>query len=194
MISRWRDLPAFERLVQTWDTAFKGEDPTLRREKQVRSMTAGQLWGVTGGRIYLLDAMAEYADPSRQLEMIREMHQRWPLTAYSLIEDEANGSAVMSLLRHEIRAVPIVPDKSKYLRLIAVRKFIAAGIALFAPEGASDALDLVVEQLLRFPSAPNDHVDALSQVLRFELLPDPTSLPQGPGQMDLESRLRAMVG
>lgn len=194
MISRWQNLPAFDRIVQTWDTSFRGMDPTDKQREKHRSQTAGQVWGVTLGRVYLLDAIAEHAEIDRQIEMIREMNARWPTTQHHLIEAEANGDGIIALLSTEMICIPIDPRRqgSKYLRLIACRRYIAAGVVLFAPRSASPELDAVVEQLLRFPSTPNDHVDATTQFVRSELLPD--YVPPEQQDMTMEQRLRALAG
>lgn len=176
MLHRWREIPAggFDRLVQTWDTSFRGEDPTDRKKTSVRSQTAGHLYGLKGTRAYLLDRDTRHMDASEQIEAIDAMFARWKRTAYALVEAEANGDAIISLMGKRRPLVPIDPrtQGSKYLRLVAVLPFLRAGQLLLPPDDHAPWVKELVAALLRFPGKPDDDVDAFTQLARFEWLPD----------------------
>lgn len=177
-IQRYTTLPPRLRIVQSWDTSFKGLDPTQKKVK--RSRTAGLTWGFDlegpgrrGLYAYLLDWWCDFADFNEQQDQIRAMHERWPETDTTWIEDEANGSALITVFQKEYRNVlPSLPTKSKYLRLLAVSRYFRSGNVLLPDDDAFPWVAGYVRRLLSFPSSDfNDEVDATSQVLKEEWLP-----------------------
>jgi predicted phage terminase large subunit-like protein len=100
---------------------------------------------------------------------------RYPETRAILIEDAANGPAVIDALRHEIRGVIAVPPEGgKYSRAAAAEPIVEAGNIYLprptTPVGAPIAgrawvLDFI-EQLAAFPyAAHDDDVDAFTQLV-----------------------------
>jgi predicted phage terminase large subunit-like protein len=97
----------------------------------------------------------------------------WPQATAKLVEDKANGSAVLDSLRKKIPGlVPETPTESKPARASAVSPFIEAGnvllpskdVALFDVEG-------LIDEAAAFPNGTHDdQVDALSQGLKRLLL------------------------
>ena len=84
-----------------------------------------------------------------------------------LVEDKANGPAVIDTLRTRISGiVPVKPDGSKTARAYAVTPLFEAGnVFLPLPDIHPWAKELTRE-LLQFPSvAHDDQVDALTQAL-----------------------------
>jgi predicted phage terminase large subunit-like protein len=103
---------------------------------------------------------------------VEELHIAWPRARKILIEDKANGPAVIDTLKaHVPGIVPVEPDGSKLARAHAVTAYWEAkNIWLPHPDIAPWVKGLVSE-LTAFPAAANDdQVDALSQALR-ELYP-----------------------
>lgn len=183
MLVRWRMdlLPKFDKLVMSWDTAFKGFDPTQKtntkkaKKSEDLSWTVGQVWGIKGPRAYLLDQVGEQADFTGQERMFEALYAKWKRTSYSLIEAEANGDALISSLGARYKGlIPIDPRRqgSKFQRLLAVLPFFEAGNVLLPPDDAGEWVEAFVRRLLAFPSTvePDDEVDCLSQLLRYEFL------------------------
>ncbi len=51
------------------------------------------------------------------VKAVRELTAKWPGTMANLIEDKANGSAVIQMLAHEIPGIlPVNPDGGKVAR------------------------------------------------------------------------------
>lgn len=85
-----------------------------------------------------------------------------------LIEDKANGPAVIDTLKDKVPGlIPIEPDGSKLARAHAVTSYWEAGnIYLPHPDEAPWVKELVAE-LTIFPAGANDdQVDALTQAVR----------------------------
>ena len=89
-----------------------------------------------------------------------------------IVEDKANGPAIVSMLRDKIPALIPWPPKgqqmgSKEARMFAVSPLFEAGdVELPDPDMAGYGwVGEYAENLLRFPAKPNDDGDATSQAL-----------------------------
>ncbi len=103
---------------------------------------------------------------------VRALTAKWPEAHLKLVEDKANGPAVISQLKAVVPGlVPVEPQGSKVARASAVSPFVEAGnVYLPAPEIAAWA-EPFVEECASFPlSAHDDQVDAMSQALTRLLL------------------------
>jgi len=152
------DLPHCARIVQSWDLTFKSE---------ASSYVCGQVWGVDGPNRYLLDLYRERVGFTEAVAAIRRMREKWPATSAIVIEDKANGPAVIETLRRDIPGViAYKPEGSKIERLSVVAPQIEAG-NVYLPADAPWR-ETALAELCNFPSSPNDDiVDALSMALRY---------------------------
>jgi predicted phage terminase large subunit-like protein len=102
------------------------------------------------------------------------MCRKWPDATAKLVEDKANGTAVIDSLKKEIAGiVPVNPRDSKYSRASGVSPFIEAGnVFLPAPQVALFAgVDSLIDEAAAFPNGTHDdQVDATSQALDRLLL------------------------
>ena len=161
-----KDLPArFDQILQSWDFSFKGNDAS--------DFVVGQLWGKHGADLYLLDQLRGRWSFTESVEMVRALTdrcaQRFPRVAPRiLIEDKANGPAVIDSLRHEVQGIiPVEPDGSKTARAHAVTALFEAGNILLPDRSIAPWVDEFKMELLRFPSgAHDDQVDAATQGIR----------------------------
>jgi predicted phage terminase large subunit-like protein len=97
-----------------------------------------------------------------------DLCEKHPRIREILIEDKANGPAVIDTLKATISGIiPVEPDGSKLARAHAITSYWEAGnVWLPHPDVAPWVKDLVSE-LTSFPAAANDdQVDALTQALR----------------------------
>jgi predicted phage terminase large subunit-like protein len=111
----------FDEQIQSWDCAFKG---TMDSDYVV-----GQVWGRVGATSYLLDQTRARLNFPETLSAMRLMAMRWPLATRKLVEDKANGPAVISVLQREMPGIiPVeVGRQDKEARLAAVSPLIEAG-------------------------------------------------------------------
>lgn len=152
---------AFEELIQSWDMAFKGNDDS--------DYVVGQVWGRIGADRYLLDQVRAQVDIVETIELVRRMTAKWPAARTKLVEDAANGPAVIATLNREISGLRAVSaDKSKEGRLHAVVPEIAAGnVYLPTPQYAPWIHDFI-EEVTAFPHGANDdQLDAMTQALNY---------------------------
>lgn len=149
----------FDLIIQSWDCSFK--------ETNESDFVVGQVWGKAGARFYLLDQVRDRMDINATLAAIRAMSLKWPQASAKLVEDKANGSAVIDLLKREISGlIPINPEGGKLVRAIAIAPYVEAG-NVFLPEGVSWVGDYVSE-FSTFPNGANDDcVDSTSQSIHW---------------------------
>jgi predicted phage terminase large subunit-like protein len=106
-------------------------------------------------------------DFPQTVQAIREVTHRWPGALAKLIEDKANGSAVIQSLAHELPGIIAVsPLDGKVARAHAITPRIEAGnVYLPHPAFAPWVWDLI-EEFAAFPNGRHDDdVDAATQAL-----------------------------
>lgn len=162
----WEGVPPTDystQYIMSWDLAFK--------DKQSSDYVVGQFWVCTGANAYLVDQVRGRWSFTKTLEEFRAFVQKWPMATVKLVEDKANGTALIDSLRREIPGIiPVEPKGGKYSRASAVSPFHAAG-NIYLPRGEEWVKDLKTEAG-QFPTgAHDDQVDAMSQALTYLLLP-----------------------
>ena len=146
-------------IILSADCTFKDTDGT--------DYVVIQVWGKKGGNFYLLDQKRDRLDIIGTMQNIRTLSSKWPTASAKLIEDKANGSAVITMLRNEIPGLlPVEPRGGKVVRAQAVAPYIEAGnVWLPKPEYAPWLHDFL-EECASFPTgAHDDQVDAMTQAL-----------------------------
>lgn len=152
------DLPsAFEHVVDSWDCAFKNADHN--------DYVAGQQWGRIGANSYLLAREHGHWNFPETLAAVRRLSIRG--APEKLVEDKANGTAVMDVLRNEIPGlIPVEPNGGKWARVAAVSGYIEAGnVFLPNPDLFPWVWDLLKEFSDGRSSKHDDDTDAMSQAL-----------------------------
>jgi predicted phage terminase large subunit-like protein len=152
--------------IQSGDCAFK--------DLATSDYVVGQVWGRVGSVYLLGDQVRARMDCPTTVKAVRELSMKWPNTIAKLIEDKANGSAVIQMLSREIPGLlPVNPEGGKVARASAVSPLIEAGnIFLPHPLHAPWVNDFI-EECAAFPNgAHDDQVDAMTQaLLRWNLVP-----------------------
>ncbi len=143
------------------DAAFKDHDSS--------SYVAAQVWGYKPPGFWLFDEICEHLDFLGTCAAVKTLYARWSTTTAILVEDKANGPAVIAVLQREIPGVlPVTPDGSKEARAYATQPVFASGcVWLPDPSIAPWIWDWIAEHK-RFPRGANDdRVDAQTQALRY---------------------------
>jgi len=157
-------VTGFDELLASWDLTFK--------DTKGSDYVVGQVWGRRGADAYLLDQVRGRMDFVATQRAVRALSAKWPQAVLKLVEDKANGPAVIASLTRTVPGiVPEEPQGSKVARASAVAPLVAAGnVWLPDPAWAPWVSDLV-EEAAGFPNgAHDDQVDALSQALNRLIL------------------------
>lgn len=168
-------IEQFEFLALSVDAAFK--------QTETSDCVSIQLWGIYHNDCYLLRLVNKRMGFTATVAKIKELVAKYPRCDQLVIEDKANGSAIIETLQY-IPDMPtiigIVPKGGKYTRAQAVSPFIASGRchipATWLPEEYDDIEqttrsrvspgEAFVEQHCSFPYAKHDDmVDAETQII-----------------------------
>ena len=151
-------LIQFDEMIQSWDCTFKDSDGS--------DYVVGQVWGRKGADKYLVDQVRDRMDITATMDAIRNMSAKWPKARLKLIEDKANGSAIISMLRHKLGGiVPVTPKESKLARAHAILPDVEAG-NVYLPRNKPWVQDFI-EECAAFPKGANDdQVDCMTQALQ----------------------------
>jgi predicted phage terminase large subunit-like protein len=156
-----KELPTkFDKVIASWDCTFKDTDGT--------DYVVGQVWGKAGANSYLLDQVRARMSFTATVKAVVELRNKWPRIREVLIEDKANGPAVIDTLKASLSGIiPIEPDGSKLARAHAVTSYWEArNVFLPHPDVAPWVKDLIAELTAYPASANDDQMDALTQALR----------------------------
>lgn len=105
---------------------------------------------------------------------VRNVSELWPHCTAKLIEDKANGSAVIQMLAREIPGIiPVNPEGGKIGRAAAVSPLIEAGDVYLPHPQLFPWVNDFIEECVQFPNgAHDDQVDAMTQMLiRWNMAP-----------------------
>jgi predicted phage terminase large subunit-like protein len=146
-------------VFQSWDMAFK--------DTKDADFVVGQVWQHDGIKARLLDQVRARMTFTATVTAVEALRAKWPGTSAVLVEDKANGTAVLDTLKLRVPGlVPITPTESKQARAQAVSPFIEAGnVELPHPSLAAWVGDFI-EEAAAFPNGTHDdQVDTTSQAL-----------------------------
>ncbi len=165
----YREIPSgLDEIIQSWDCAFKGQADS--------DYVVGQVWGRKGADKYLLDQVRGRMSFTATLTAIRTLSAKWPNSWAKLIEDKANGTAVIDTLKQEISGlIAVEPEGGKVVRAQAVSPDIEAGNVYLPDSSIAPWIHDFIEECTAFPNGANDdQVDAMTQtLLRFGAAPAP---------------------
>jgi predicted phage terminase large subunit-like protein len=126
---------------------------------------AGQTWGAN---VYVTGHYRQRVGFIDSIAAIQDLRRAHPHITATLIEDAANGPAVIDTLRQQVPGIiPVRPDGSKTARMQAITPLIEAGNVLLPHPRLASWVEPFIEALARFPHEPNDEGDALSQLCRY---------------------------
>jgi predicted phage terminase large subunit-like protein len=156
-----KELPAkFDKKIISVDCTFKDTDGS--------DYVVAQVWGKKGANGYLLDQIRARMSFTKTVDEVVNLYKKWPGVYEVLIEEKANGAAVIEVIKKEIPGViPIIPTESKLARAHAVTSYWEAGNIYLPHEDIVKWVIPLVAELLSFPNAAHDdQVDSLTQALR----------------------------
>lgn len=164
------ELPRDRRGYLLTDTVTLSCD--LQFKKEGTSRTALMVVAAKGPTRYICDVRVEKMGITETVEAIKAMWAKWhdshtgqPMIGKILIEDKANGPAVMDMLKNELPGIVADnPNGDKMSRANAIHPQVAAGNVLLMRD--APWVEEFKHELGLFPNGNyDDQVDALSQAL-----------------------------
>jgi predicted phage terminase large subunit-like protein len=162
-------VATFDQVIQSWDMSFTDSEGS--------DYVVCEVWGRKRGEFYLLDLLRERLNFPATVSKLKMMSMRWPQTRVKLIEESANGYAILQALRHEIPGMVATSThgKSKVIRvsqplerLHAVSALVEAGRCLIPDPAIRRWAQDFIQECNEFPhGAHDDQVDSMSQALIY---------------------------
>ena len=161
----YRALPAFERIVQGWDTAYES--------KERSDFSCCTTWGVAQNGYYLLNVWKGQVEMPELKTMAKALNEKY-CPSQVLVEAKASGKSLVQELKRETRIpiheVNVVGDKEA--RASSCTPLIESG-RVFLPEGGTPGSEWLADYLDSMASFPvgihDDDVDSTTLVLNHLL-------------------------
>jgi predicted phage terminase large subunit-like protein len=121
------------------------------------------------------------------VQAVRAMRTKWPKARTTLVEDKANGTAVLQTLRREIPGlIGVEPQGGKIARAQACSPQVESGNVYLPHPTIAPWVEAFVEECASFPNGKyDDQVDQMTQALNrlsgsINLTKSPLPAPQIP--------------
>lgn len=153
----YEKLPTLPYMLISVDATFK--------DKEDNDFVSIQVWGKRNSEFYLIDRVKDHFGFTETLNVIRQLRNKYNKCSAVLIEDKANGSAIVEVLQREFSGIiPINPGGGKIARANAVSPSFESGNVYF-PKNKQWLYDYETE-LVSFPNAEHDDdVDCTTQAV-----------------------------
>jgi predicted phage terminase large subunit-like protein len=165
------EKPRFLAKIISVDCTFK--------DKKSSDYVVIDVWGANGQDRFLIEQVRKKLSFTATRDAIRKVYSRHPDASAVIIEDAANGPAIIDELRKEIPIiVPITPLGSKYARAMSIQPIAEAG-CIYIPGWWSEEMRTDwLKEISGFPKrSHDDRVDTMSQAItymrRFSVVLDP---------------------
>jgi predicted phage terminase large subunit-like protein len=158
-IQFYKALPQLDEMAISVDASFK--------DTKASDYCVLQVWGRRGADKYLIDQIRDQMGFPATVQAIRALSAKYPKAHTKLVEDKANGTAVIDYLKKEIYGlIPVEPMGGKEVRASAISPQWEAGNVYLPDPSHAPWVNDFVEELIQFPQAKNDdQVDAMTQML-----------------------------
>lgn len=180
-----KSLPHQSMVIQSWDMAFTKSEGSAK--------VAGFVLSRSGSSVYVRDLENDKMTFTESVAAVRRLSGKWPKARAKVIENKANGPAIVDLLRKEIPGmVEFNPKGSKEERAISVTPYFEAGNILFPDPREAPWVNDLIRDLLIFPKGMyKDTVDALVQGILYLMdKPAVTGPPRDAGVLVRDSYWR----
>lgn len=160
----------FDEVAQSWDMTFKDTTGS--------DFVCGGVWGRLKAERFLLDAVHDRLSFTATCRALVRMHESWPQARRILVEDKANGPAVISQLKSTVPGlIAIEPEGGKIARANAVSPLCEAGNVILPHPKLMKWVDSMITETADFPfSAHDDWVDMATQILNHWAAKKPGSV------------------
>lgn len=156
------ELPKkLDEIIQSWDFSFKGD--------KKNDFVVGQVWGRKGADCYLIDQIRRRMGFEESKKALLQMTKNYPHAITKLIEDKANGSAIIDSLKRSVAGLkPVEPKGNKLERAELVYGIIESGNVFLPNPKHKSWVDGLIDECATFTGKDgdtDDQVDALTQAL-----------------------------
>lgn len=150
-----------EREALSTDCAFK--------DLEGSSYVVLQRWQNNGPNYYLLNQVRDHLDFTKTVTMLEASILRWPDARLRLVEEKANGAAVINSLTTRFSGIiPVNPTEGKVPRAYAIQPIQETGNIVIPHPRLAPWLPIWIAEVISFPfAADDDQVDSMTQVINY---------------------------
>lgn len=173
--------------IQSWDMAFTKSEGSAK--------VAGFIMGRKGADIYIKDLVNDKMSFVESVAAVRTLTGKWPRARAKVVENKANGPAIVDLLKKEIAGmVEFNPRGSKEERAISVTPYFEAGNIHFPDPKTHPWVHDLIQDLLMFPKGTyKDTTDALVQGILYLMDKPMVAAPPSTTSLSKESYWRGRI-
>jgi predicted phage terminase large subunit-like protein len=174
MNKRYKALPAGAKIIQSWDLPFKASASSAK--------CAGIVMARKGAELFFCDCVNDKMEFNDTVTAIKSLTAKWPKARGKVIEDKANGPAIVNFLEKDVPGmIRFNPHGSKEDRALSVTPYFEAGNVYFPEQSADNPwVGALIDDLIKFPGGTyKDTVDATVQAILYLMDKAPTSLGTG---------------
>lgn len=156
----YQQLPErFDHIIDSWDMAFK--------DTASSAFVVGQRWGALGANRYLIKqvrAKMSFTVSTAAVKLLRT-----PETEAILIEDKANGPAIIDSLKKSVGGIiPVEPNGGKEARAHAQSPLVEAGNVYLPDPEIEPWVTIFIDEWAMAPNGEYwDQIDAATQALGY---------------------------
>jgi len=149
----------FDEMLQSWDLSFKGTSDS--------DFVVGQVWGRRAADHFFLDQFRDQVGVLGTMSAIEMMTSKWPRATRKLVEDKANGPAVIELLRTKVPGlIAVNPQGGKIVRARAAEPFQESGNLWLPSPRIAPWVEDFISRSAQFPNVDrDDEIDAMTQAI-----------------------------
>ncbi len=137
----------YDDMLISWDMTFK--------DSNASDYVVGQVWLKDKANYYCIEQVRGQMDFTQSMQAVINLKNKYPRCRRILIEDKANGPAIINTLKNRISGIiPITPKESKEARAFSVTPLFEAGNVFFY-RNIRELSDMV-EEIVGFPAASHD--------------------------------------
>lgn len=158
----YKELPAkLDELVISVDCSFK--------DTKSSDYVAIQVWGRKGAEFFLIKRLRERMGFGATVTATKSHKAQFPKAVATLVEDKANGSAVIETIKKDVNGVlAIEPEGGKVARAYAVQPTHEAGNIWLPDPSVDPDIETFLTEVSSFPNAPHDdETDAFTQAINW---------------------------
>lgn len=152
------ELPdSFDDMVCSWDFAFK--------DKATSDYVSGHVIGSKGPNDFILDEFHKKVGYNESCRELLKLKLKWPLTTNILIEDKANGSAIIDDIKHlteGVKAIQATGGDNTHTKANVTSKKQNTGNIILPHPAICSWTEEFIEEFTNYPNAAHD--DRVSSV------------------------------
>lgn len=150
----------FDEMIQSWDMAFKKTEDSSR--------VAGHVYARLGAERFLLYRTCKRMDFVESCKAVITTTQLFPQALRKLVEDKANGPAIINVLKNKVPGLyPVEPEGSKEARAQTASIYQQAGNVLLPHPDECPWTEELIEILAGVPLGEWDDADAFAQAMIY---------------------------